>query len=131
LSRTACFANYTARGFTLDDQARLQHALVAAAERGASVVLSNSSAPDIEQLYSTSDARRAQLRIERVNARRAINSRADSRGPVTELIVTNVVVPRSVRFDPPGGNRPEKLRMAKAVGRGPASSEIRASGKRR
>ena len=114
LSRTACFANYTARGFTLDDQARLQRALVAAAERGASVVLSNSSAPDIEQLYSTSDARRAQLRIERVNARRAINSRADSRGPVTELIVTNVVVPRSVRFDPLGGNRPAKLRMAKA-----------------
>src|SRR5438874_11996465 len=44
LSRTACFANYTAKGFTIHDQTRLQHALVAAAERGAHVVLSNSSA---------------------------------------------------------------------------------------
>jgi DNA adenine methylase len=114
VSRTACFANYTARGFTLNDQARLQHALVAAAERGAAVVLSNSSAPDIEQLYSTIDARRAQLRIERVSARRAINSRADARGPVTELIVTNVAMRRSVHLDPARGNRPMKLRMARA-----------------
>jgi site-specific DNA-adenine methylase len=114
VSRTACFANYTARGFTLNDQARLQHALVAAAERGASVVLSNSSAPDIEQLYSTIDARRAQLRIERVSARRAINSRADARGPVTELIVTNVAMRRSVHLDPARGNCPMKLRMARA-----------------
>ena len=97
VSRTACFANYTAKGFTRDDQARLQHALIAAAERGAHVVLSNSSAPDIERLYSTSEARRAQLRIERVNARRAINSRADSRGPVTELVITNVLRPRMLK----------------------------------
>jgi DNA adenine methylase len=97
VSRTACFANYTARGFTLRDQARLQHALIQAAERGAHVVLSNSAAPDIERLYSTREARRAQLRIERVRARRAINSRADSRGPVTELVITNVLRPRMLR----------------------------------
>jgi DNA adenine methylase len=90
LSRTACFANYTAGGFTLNDQARLQRALIEAVRRGAHVVLSNSSAPEIERLYSTREARRAQLRIERVSARRAINSRAQSRGPVTELVVTNV-----------------------------------------
>jgi DNA adenine methylase len=97
VSRTACFANYTAKGFRQDDQARLQHALIAAAERGAHVVLSNSSAPDIERLYSTSEARRAQLRIERVKARRAINSRAESRGPVTELVITNVLRPRMLK----------------------------------
>jgi DNA adenine methylase len=116
LSRTSSFANYTAKGFTLNDQARLQHALIAAAERGAHVVLSNSSAPDIERLYSTGEALRAQLRIERVAARRAINSRADSRGPVTELIVTNVAVPRSARVDPRRGRLPAagQLRMAKA-----------------
>src|SRR6185436_8634132 len=136
LSRTACFANYTASGFTLDDQARLQHALVAAAERGAAVVLSNSSAPDIEQLYSTIDARRAQLRIDRVNARREINSRADARGFVTELIVTNVAVRRSVHLDAARVGRPVKLRMAKAglakagVERGP-SNGILASRTRR
>jgi DNA adenine methylase len=91
VSRTACFANYTARGFTLGDQERLQQALIEAANRGALVVLSNSSAPDIERLYSTREAKRAQLRIRRVDARRSINSRGDSRGPVTELVITNVL----------------------------------------
>ena len=97
VSRTACFANYTATGFTLTDQKRLQRALIGAATRGAHVVLSNSSAPDVVELYSTSEARRAQLRIERVDARRAINSRADSRGPVTELVITNVLKRRMLR----------------------------------
>jgi DNA adenine methylase len=97
LSRTACFANYTAKGFTLADQERLQRTLVEAARRGAHVVLSNSSAPDIVELYSTRDARRAQLRIERVPARRAINSRADARGPVMELVITNVLRPSMLR----------------------------------
>jgi len=101
LSRTACFANYTAKGFTPNDQARLQQALIDAAERGASIVLSNSSAPEIEQLYSTRDALRAQLRIERVSARRAINSRAESRGPVTELVITNVLRPKMLRVGNP------------------------------
>ena len=112
VSRTACFANYTANGFTLNDQIRLQHALIAAAERGAHVVLSNSSAPDIERLYSTREARHAQLRIERVRARRAINSRADSRGPVTELLITNVLRPRMLR-----------------AGQVPASNRIQARGR--
>ena len=97
VSRTACFANYTATGFTMTDQKRLQQALVAAATRGAHVVLSNSSAPEVVELYSTSEARRAQLRIERVDARRAINSRADSRGPVTELVITNVLRRKMLR----------------------------------
>ena len=97
VSRTACFANYTATGFRLTDQKRLQQALIGAAIRGAHVVLSNSSAPDIVELYSTTEARRAQLRIECVDARRAINSRADSRGPVTELVITNVLKPRMLR----------------------------------
>jgi DNA adenine methylase len=97
LSRTACFANYTADGFTLNDQARLQRALIEAARRGAHVVLSNSSAPEIERLYSTREARLAHLRIERVSARRAINSRADSRGPVAELVVTNVLRPAMLK----------------------------------
>lgn len=100
LSRTACFANYTAKGFTPKDQERLQTALVEAAKRGAHVVLSNSAAPDIEELYSTSDARRAHLRIERVPARRAINSRAESRGPIDELVITNVLRPRMLTVAP-------------------------------
>ena len=90
LSPTASFASYTALGFTADDQRRLHGAVVAAARRGASVVVSNSSAPLIVSLYTDGAARRAGLEMQRVPARRAINSRAERRGPVDEVIVTNV-----------------------------------------
>jgi DNA adenine methylase len=89
LSATSLFAHYTAGGFTLDDHARLQAAIIGAAERGAVVVVSNSSAPEIERAYGSRAARKAGLRLRRVPARRAINSCASSRGPVDELIITN------------------------------------------
>jgi DNA adenine methylase len=89
LSRTASFAHYTAGGFGPGDQARLRDGIVAAASRGAAVLVSNSSAPIIEALYSSVEARRARLQVIRVPARRAINSRATSRGPVDELLITN------------------------------------------
>ena len=90
LSKTANFASYTAQGFGPADQERLRDAIVSAADRGAAVVVSNSSAPLIESLYTADAARRAKLRVVRVPARRAINSRATSRGPVDELLITNV-----------------------------------------
>lgn len=116
LSATANFAHYTAAGFSAFDQRRLQQAVVAACARGARVVLSNSSAPEIEAIYGTPDAARVGLRIYRVPARRAINSRASSRGPVDELIVTNV---SGVAADLPLSAQPasRKLRMARAGGR--------------
>jgi DNA adenine methylase len=89
LSRTASFAQYTADGFRALDQRRLQTAILAAARRGALVLISNSSAPEIEAGYSGSSARTAGLVVQRVPARRAINSRATRRGPVDELIITN------------------------------------------
>ena len=90
LTPTANFAHYTAGGFTTADQLRLRDAIVAACRRGAIVVESNSSAGVIEEAYRSAAARRAQLTVERVPARRAINSRASSRGPVDELIISNV-----------------------------------------
>ena len=119
LSATASFASYTADGFTAFDQRRLQHAVIAACRRGARVVLSNSSAPEIVALYSAPEAVRAGLRVQRVPARRAINAVASRRGRVDELIVTNVP-PASVaaqRDDQRAGGMPQKLRMAKAIGR--------------
>jgi DNA adenine methylase len=89
LSPTAAFAHYTAGGFSELDQARLQRHVVAAAARGATVVLSNSSAPIIERLYRAPEARKVGLDVQRVPARRAINSRAALRGAVDELLVTN------------------------------------------
>jgi DNA adenine methylase len=114
LSRTSSFASYTADGFAAMDQQRLREAVVSACRRGAHVVMSNSSAPEIELAYQTRAARQARIAIHRVPARRAINSRGSSRGPVDELIITNVRAALN-------GVRP---RMAKAQGLRPKAQGL-------
>ncbi|MEK7231601.1 MAG: Dam family site-specific DNA-(adenine-N6)-methyltransferase, partial [Pseudomonadota bacterium] len=91
VSRTANFRGYTGRGFGDDEQARLQGVLITLAERGVHVLLSNSTAPAVTQLYENNGrARAAGLWTHRVAARRAVNSRASGRGAVEELLVTNI-----------------------------------------
>jgi DNA adenine methylase len=93
VSRTAHFTSYTAAKFGPEEQAGLQQAVIALATRGAWVLLSNSVAPDIRRLYATNvEARSAGLRAKKVPARRAINSRASSRGAVHEYLITNIRV---------------------------------------
>lgn len=89
LGRTANFRNYTARGFSDADQARLQALTVELSGRDVRVLLSNSSAESIEQLYGGRAAVSAGFQMRRVPARRAINTRADRRGYVDELVVSN------------------------------------------
>jgi DNA adenine methylase len=116
LSRTSSFAQYTADGFTAFDQKRLQQAVIAACQRGAQLVVSNSSAQEIVAAYSSVEARTAGLAIQRVPARRAINSRASARGVVDELIISNVVAgPRTDAIETVHVTRPtaRKLRMTK------------------
>ena len=94
LSTTARFTSYTAGGFGPAEQERLQQAVIELASRGAFVLLSNSSAPDIRRLYASDEgALKAGLRTTTVPARRAINSRATRRGPVREYLITNVREP--------------------------------------
>lgn len=59
--------------------------------RGVYFILSNSSAPEIVKLYK--DIPEFDIII--VKAKRVINSKADRRGPVDEILVTNV--PREER----------------------------------
>lgn len=114
LSRTSSFANYTAAGFGALDQDRLTKAVVRACQRGARVVVSNSSAPEIESAYRTRAARQVKIAVHRVPARRAINSRATARGPVDELIITNIravaltaVKPRMAKAQAPKAQAPK------------------------
>jgi DNA adenine methylase len=94
LSVTARFTAYTAGGFGPAEQERLQQHVIELASRGAFVLLSNSSAPDIRRLYASHEGvRKAGLHTTTVPARRAINSRAASRGPVREFLITNVREP--------------------------------------
>jgi DNA adenine methylase len=91
LSGTARFTSYTSNGFGEAEQKRLQREVLRLTARGASVVLSNSAAPQIRALYARDRrAVKAGLHASTVAARRAINSRAAGRGPVREYLITNV-----------------------------------------
>jgi DNA adenine methylase len=91
LTRTANFRSYTGRGFSDRNQEALQQVVIALASRGVNVLLSNSTAPSMIELYEqNSDAAHAGLRAFRVPARRSINSNAERRGEVSELVVSNV-----------------------------------------
>lgn len=91
VSRTAKFTSYTSAGFTQGDQRRLRDIMVTLAGRGCHLVLSNSTAPDIVDLYDRDpEVVAAGLRCHTVPARRAINSNAARRGTVNEYVITNV-----------------------------------------
>ncbi len=91
LSGTARFTSYTASGFGEEAQRELQRDVLRLTARGASVLLSNSAAPQIRALYARDRrALKAGLQATTVSARRAINSRATRRGPVAEYLITNV-----------------------------------------
>jgi DNA adenine methylase len=81
VSPSASFTAYAKQGFGRPEQERLHALFMRLAKRGVHVVLSNSNTPFIRKLYRG-------CRIEHVQARRAINSRADGRGCVGEVIVT-------------------------------------------
>jgi len=91
LSTTARFTSYTSRPFGANDQQRLQEVVVSLVRRGCHVVVSNSTATEIELLYDrNAEARAAGLQAHRANARRSVNSNAQRRGPVAEYLITNV-----------------------------------------
>lgn len=82
LSQTSSFTSYTNNGFTSADQRRLAEVFRTLHDRGCLLMLSNSSAALIRTLY-------AGFVVREIRARRLINSKADGRGLITELLVTN------------------------------------------
>lgn len=82
VSKTASFVGYTNEGFGPAEQEKLAATFTALANRGVHVVLSNSDTPFIRKLYKD-------FRIDTLHVRRAINSRADRRGPVCETLVSS------------------------------------------
>jgi len=81
LTATSSFTAYTAEGFGHAEQVALRDlAWKLKTEQGVHVLLSNSTAPVIEQLY-------AGFTIEKVPARRSVNSKADGRGAIMESLI--------------------------------------------
>ncbi len=82
LNATSSFTNYSKYGFSHADQVRLADTFRKLDERGCCVMLSNSSAAVVKDLY-------ADYPMKEIKARRSINSKANGRGPITELLITN------------------------------------------
>jgi len=82
LTSTANFVSYTSVGFSMEDQEKLADLFDNLSRRGVLVMLSNSSDAWVLERYK-------QYSVSRVLARRRVNSRADKRGPVAEVIVTS------------------------------------------
>lgn len=98
ISKTAHFTSYTAGGFGHDEQQRLRDVIVQLADRGCQILVSNSTASEIADLYERSRmVKKAGLRCVRVPARRAINSNATRRGPVMEFLITNIPAREAVK----------------------------------
>jgi len=82
VSATSHFTEYSAGGFGPKEQEALGSAFRELDKRNVCVVLSNSDTPDVRRIY-------AGFKIAQVFARRNVNTRADRRGPVAEVIVRN------------------------------------------
>lgn len=82
LSATSNFTAYGKDGFEIELQIELAKICEKLDKRGVKFLLSNSSAPLIEELYSS-------YNFQYVKAGRAINSKASKRGKVQEVLVSN------------------------------------------
>lgn len=85
VSKTASFTAYTAESFLDKEQIELRDTFIKLHEMGCYVMLSNSDAPFINEIYSGFEG----VRINKVQAGRAINSKGDGRGKVSEVLITN------------------------------------------
>ncbi len=93
LSVTSSFTSYTSNGFGSNDQRRLAEVFRTLSSRGCLLMLSNSSAPLIYELYQD-------FGIHEIMARRAINSKADGRGVIKELLITNFSITDDKAWQP-------------------------------
>ncbi|MEW6280305.1 MAG: DNA adenine methylase [Candidatus Eremiobacterota bacterium] len=90
LSLTSNFTSYTSDCFTEQDQRDLAEVFRQLHRKGVLVLLSNSDTPLIRELYRG-------FCLHPVQAPRCINSRADSRGAVQELLISGTPLPLATR----------------------------------
>lgn len=76
------FTSYTTGGFGKEEQIRLCKLVKDLSDRGVLVMVSNSNTEFIREIYSD-------FNVHVVEAKRMINSKADGRGNVEEVIITN------------------------------------------
>lgn len=82
VSASSDFTAYTKEPFGPKEQTRLRDLALTLKRRGCSVLLSNADVPPVRELYAEG------FKIERVEARRNINSDGAKRGTVGELLIS-------------------------------------------
>jgi len=82
LNKTSNFTAYSNFSFDEHQQIKLRDIFIKLADKGVKVMLSNSDCPFIHELYSG-------FNIHTISAARSINSNAQKRGKITELLVTS------------------------------------------
>ncbi|QNL21093.1 Dam family site-specific DNA-(adenine-N6)-methyltransferase [Hyphobacterium sp. CCMP332] len=89
LNKTSSFNSYAKNGFEDTDQIRLKEYCDKISESGDSFILSNSDVKNADSSNEFFDDLYAAYEIKRVKAKRNINSKANKRGEIFELLVTN------------------------------------------
>lgn len=82
LSSTSNFTAYSSNFFDKNEQVKLRNVFKLLSERGVKVMLSNSDCAFVRELYSD-------FIVHEILAARAINSKAEKRGKITELLITS------------------------------------------
>jgi DNA adenine methylase len=86
VNKTSSFTSYTKEEFLEKEQKELKDVFVELHKRGCYVMLSNSDTKFINELYSGLDKK---IKIRKVFAGRAINSKGTGRGKIKEVVVIN------------------------------------------
>lgn len=81
LPNTEGFTNYSGHDFKFEEQKRLVSLLTDAHRRGAKVLITNSGAPNIRELYHDSG-----FRVEHLFARRSVSCKGDTRGVAHDVL---------------------------------------------
>lgn len=81
LNPTSSFTSYTKENFGLKDQQELANTFAELVQRGVKVLLSNSDTPLVKELYE-------EFHQYQILAPRAINSKAEKRQKISELLIT-------------------------------------------
>lgn len=82
ISATSSFTSYSRYPFHADDHIRLRDTFLTLANRGIRAMVSNSDCPFVRDLYRD-------FPIHTIYASRAINSKAERRGKITEVLITS------------------------------------------
>ncbi|MDE6059722.1 MAG: Dam family site-specific DNA-(adenine-N6)-methyltransferase [Clostridia bacterium] len=89
ISETSGFTSYNTDAFDDNEQIRLARFIDEINATGAKIVLSNSDPKNVNPEDSFFDDLYSSYQIKRVSASRMINSKAESRGKINELIICN------------------------------------------